>query len=141
MAETGPLAPAGHWSPGAGVAGPGAGATAGDALTVTVADSGVSGADGTFRLTCRPAGGTHQRAGAACDRLQELGGKMVGGGEDPFAPVAKDTMCTMLHGGPATARITGSWRGRSVDASFSKANGCEISRWRALEPVLPATTV
>ncbi|MEV7425456.1 SSI family serine proteinase inhibitor [Streptomyces sp. NPDC091212] len=113
---------------------------AADVLTVTVADSGVAGADGTFRLSCRPAGGTHQQARAACDRLKKVGGEVAVGGQDPFAPVSKDTMCTMMYGGPATARITGTWQGRRVDASFSKANGCEISRWRALEPVLPATT-
>ncbi|AXG78974.1 SSI family serine proteinase inhibitor [Streptomyces paludis] len=119
----------------------------GDVFTVTVADSGVPGADGTFRLSCRPAGGTHPKAQAACDRLAELGAGAqseagagsVPGGRDPFAPVPRDTMCTMLHGGPATARISGTWRGRAVDASFSKKNGCEISRWRTLEPVLPAS--
>ncbi|MFJ1647433.1 SSI family serine proteinase inhibitor [Streptomyces sp. NPDC088258] len=142
MTETGApawtVAPAGGTGAGSGV---GTGAAKGvDVLTVTIADSGVDGADGTFRLSCRPAGGTHQQARAACDRLGQLGGELAVGGQDPFAPVSKDTMCTMLYGGPATARITGTWQGRTVDSSFNKANGCEISRWRALEPVLPATT-
>ncbi|MFJ7996952.1 SSI family serine proteinase inhibitor [Streptomyces sp. NPDC096310] len=110
-------------------------AAPGDQLTVTVADSGVAGADGTRRLTCRPVGGTHLRARAACDRLAEL----ATGSRDPFAPVGRDAMCTMQYGGPATARVTGTWQGRSVNASFDKKNGCEISRWRALEPVLPAS--
>ncbi|MEE1803587.1 SSI family serine proteinase inhibitor [Streptomyces sp. JV176] len=108
-------------------------AAPGDQLTVTVAKSGVAGSDGTYRLTCRPVGGTHQRARAACDRLAEL----AGGSQDPFAPVSRNAACTMQYGGDATARVSGTWRGRSVDASFNKKNGCEISRWRALEPVLP----
>ncbi|MFB7272775.1 SSI family serine proteinase inhibitor [Streptomyces sp. NPDC056244] len=102
-------------------------------LTVGVAHSGVAGGDGTYKLTCGPAGGTHPRARAACDRLAEL----AGAGQDPFAPVAAGAMCTMQHGGDATARITGTWRGHRVDATFSRKNGCEIARWRTLEPVLP----
>ncbi|MFJ9031555.1 SSI family serine proteinase inhibitor [Streptomyces sp. NPDC102274] len=106
-----------------------------DDFTVTVAGSGLRGADGTYRLKCRPAGGTHQWARAACDRLAQLASE----DRDPFAPVAKDTQCTMLYGGDATARITGTWQGRAVDAAFNQKNGCEIARWQTLEPVLPNT--
>ncbi|MFJ1913065.1 SSI family serine proteinase inhibitor [Streptomyces sp. NPDC088147] len=106
-----------------------------DEFTVTVADSGLRGADGTYRLKCRPAGGTHQQARAACDRLAQLASEQ----RDPFAPVAKDMQCTMLYGGDATARITGTWQGRAVDATFNRKNGCEIARWQTLEPVLPNT--
>ncbi|MFE2033787.1 SSI family serine proteinase inhibitor [Streptomyces scopuliridis] len=106
-----------------------------DEFTVTVADSGLRGADGTYRLKCRPAGGTHQQARAACDRLAQLASEK----KDPFAPVAKGTQCTMLYGGDATARITGTWQGRAVDATFNRKNGCEIARWQTLEPVLPST--
>lgn len=102
-------------------------------LTVGVGHTGVAGEDGTYKLTCGPAGGSHPRARAACDRLAEL----AGAGQDPFVPVAKDAMCTMQHGGDATARITGTWHGHRVDATFSRKNGCEIARWRTLEPVLP----
>jgi hypothetical protein len=109
---------------------------AGDQFTVTVADSGAQGADGTYRLTCRPTGGTHKQAQAACDRLAEL----ARGGRDPFAPVSGDAPCTLQYGGPASARVTGSWQGRPIDASFNKKDGCEIARWRALEPVLPGTS-
>ncbi|WP_326811216.1 subtilase-type protease inhibitor [Streptomyces scopuliridis] len=106
-----------------------------DEFTVTVADSGLRGADGTYRLKCRPAGGTHQQARAACDRLAQLASEK----KDPFAPVAKGTQCTMLYGGDATARITGTWQGHAVDATFNRKNGCEIARWQTLEPVLPST--
>ncbi|MGW7050117.1 SSI family serine proteinase inhibitor [Streptomyces sp. NPDC054887] len=105
-----------------------------DRLTVTTAETGNRAANGTYELKCGPTGGTHPEAQAACDRLEELAGE----DGDPFAPVAQDRMCTHQHGGPATARITGTWNGRSVDAKFNQGNGCEISRWRQMEPVLPS---
>ncbi|MFJ5103699.1 SSI family serine proteinase inhibitor [Streptomyces sp. NPDC088554] len=102
----------------------------GDSLTVRVAGGS------TYTLKCSPVGGSHPSAGAACARLAELGG----GGRDPFAPVAGGSLCTMQYGGTATARITGTWQGKRVNAVFDRKNGCEISRWRALEPVLPSVT-
>lgn len=105
-----------------------------DHLTITVADSD-NGGDGTSELECSPAGGTHSDPGAACGRLDELEAQ----GVDPFAPVAGDARCTMQYGGPATARVTGTWHGRAVDSSYALGNGCEISRWQQIEPVLPAT--
>ncbi|MFE5665327.1 SSI family serine proteinase inhibitor [Streptomyces niveus] len=105
-----------------------------DRLTVTVADTNITRADGTYELRCGPAGGSHPESASACARLDELAGEA----KDPFAPVPKGQMCTMQMGGPATARVTGTWQGRSVDATFSRKNGCEISRWQNLVPVLPA---
>ncbi|MEV8451051.1 SSI family serine proteinase inhibitor [Streptomyces sp. NPDC052095] len=102
-------------------------------LTITVSGSGHAGADGVFRLRCAPSGGGHPAARAACDRLDELAGR----GVDPFTPVPRDALCTMQFGGSATARITGTWRGRGVDAAFDRSDGCEISRWNTLRPVLP----
>ncbi|MGW2179655.1 SSI family serine proteinase inhibitor [Streptomyces sp. NPDC001732] len=102
-------------------------------LTVTVSDSGNPATEGTFELRCDPAGGTHPAAGRACERLEEPAAE----GPNPFAPVPADALCTLQHGGPATARVTGTWRGRSVDAAFTRTNGCEISRWNNLRPVLP----
>ncbi|MET8679057.1 SSI family serine proteinase inhibitor [Streptomyces sp. NPDC004647] len=107
-----------------------------DRLTITVTDSGNRSFDGSYRLDCHPAGGTHAHARSACDRLDEL----TRWGEDPFAPVAPRSNCTMIHGGPATAHVTGSWAGRPVDARFDRKNGCEINRWNNLRPVLPDTT-
>ncbi|MFF2362153.1 SSI family serine proteinase inhibitor [Streptomyces sp. NPDC058122] len=103
-----------------------------DRLTVTVDGVG-GGADGTFELDCHPAGGTHPRAAEACDRLD----RMTTWGKDTFAPAPPDALCTMVYGGPATAHVTGTWAGRPVDARYDRANGCEISRWNALVPVLP----
>ncbi|MFD5427132.1 SSI family serine proteinase inhibitor [Streptomyces sp. NPDC127084] len=104
-----------------------------DRLIVTTARTGNPRADGTYELTCGPAGGSHPAAKAACDRLDRLGE----GGKDPFAPVGEDRMCPQQYGGPATAHVKGTWRGKPVDASFARRNGCEIGRWRAMEPVLP----
>ncbi|NED91550.1 hypothetical protein G3I76_67170 [Streptomyces sp. SID11233] len=102
-------------------------------LTVVVSGSGDPEADGSYELECEPAGGSHPVAQQACERLAQLPGEST----DPFSPVSRDAMCTQQFGGPATARITGSWRGRSIDAAFDRANGCEIGRWNSLRPVLP----
>jgi hypothetical protein len=104
-----------------------------DRLTVTVAQTG-SSYQGSYTLECHPAGGTHPRAARACDHLDRLAAE----GRDPFAPVSKRQMCTMVDGGPATADVSGTWRGRRVEAHFNRKNGCEISRWEDLEPVLPS---
>ncbi|MFE6128892.1 SSI family serine proteinase inhibitor [Streptomyces sp. NPDC056437] len=106
-----------------------------DRLTVIVSDTGNTRTDGRYELTCDPAGGTHPAAVKACARLDELAQE----DRNPFAPVSEDQMCTMQSGGPATARVTGTWQGQRVDATFNRANGCEISRWRTMEPVLPNT--
>ncbi|MGW7369128.1 SSI family serine proteinase inhibitor [Streptomyces sp. NPDC054841] len=105
----------------------------GDRLTVTTTDTGNPDANGEYQLTCAPAGGTHPEAQAACDKLAQF----ATDAQDPFEPVDGDSMCTMQYGGPATARITGSWQGRSIDATFDRSDGCEIRRWEQLEPVLP----
>jgi hypothetical protein len=104
-----------------------------DNFTVTVTNPENSRAKGTYELKCGPTGGTHPKPQAACDRLVELG-RSAG---DPFAKVPAGAVCTMLYGGPATARVTGVWKGRGVDAVFNRKNGCEIARWKNLEPLLP----
>lgn len=104
----------------------------GDRLVVTVRDVG-GGADGTYEVRCRPSGGSHPdpaRACAAVDRSARWG-------QDAFAPAPRDAVCTMQYGGPATARITGTWAGRPVDATYDRTNGCAIARWDALVPLLP----
>ncbi|MFF4350565.1 SSI family serine proteinase inhibitor [Streptomyces sp. NPDC001530] len=111
---------------------PARGEDSGDRLTVTV--HGVGGdADETYELRCHPAGGSHPDAGDACRKLDGS----TTWGKDPFAPVPPDALCTMQHGGPATAYVTGTWAGRPVDARFDRTDGCEIARWDALVPVLP----
>lgn len=104
-----------------------------DQLTITVAGAG-SGVDGTYRLECGPDGGTHPNPAGACEKLAQLASQ----GENPFAASPQRSMCTMMYGGPATAHVTGTWRGGAVDARFARSNGCEIGRWNTLIPVLPA---
>ncbi|MFG3404270.1 SSI family serine proteinase inhibitor [Streptomyces sp. NPDC048142] len=105
-------------------------------LTVSVENTGVAGADGTFALECGPTGGSHPQGQAACDRLAEAGATRSGR-QELFRPTPEGTMCTMIHGGDATARIVGTWEGRAVDTTASRRDGCEIARWNSLVPVLP----
>lgn len=105
-----------------------------DELTVTVTGTGDAARDGTYSLDCHPAGGSHRRAADACSELD----RKTRWGSDPFAPVPPGANCTMIYGGPETARITGTWAGRPVDATFNRSNGCEVSRWDNLTPVLPS---
>jgi len=104
-----------------------------DHLLVTVRHSG-TGTDGTFSLDCRPPGGRHPAPAAACAALRRAEGAHA----DPFAPVPEGSVCTMVYGGPATARVAGHLHGRPVQAVFDRSDGCEISRWHALVPLLPA---
>ncbi|RUP68890.1 subtilase-type protease inhibitor [Streptomyces sp. NP10] len=105
-------------------------------LTVSVENTGIPGADGTFELECGPTGGTHPEGQAACDRLAEAGATRAGR-QELFRETPEGTMCTMIHGGDATARIVGTWEGRAVDTTASRRDGCEIARWNSLVPVLP----
>ncbi|MDJ1643472.1 SSI family serine proteinase inhibitor [Streptomyces pakalii] len=120
----------------------GAGTGAGEAdeartrLTVSVENTGIPGADGTFELECGPTGGTHPEGQAACDRLAEAGATRAGR-QELFRETPEGTMCTMIHGGDAFARIVGTWEGRAVDTTASRRDGCEIARWNSLVPVLP----
>lgn len=103
-----------------------------DQLTIMVQTGDERSATETYTLDCRPAGGTHSDPAAACEELDGA----VEDGNDPFAPVPEESMCTQIHGGPASARITGEWQGEQVDASFSRSNGCEMNRWDSLATVL-----
>ncbi|MFD3544401.1 SSI family serine proteinase inhibitor [Streptomyces sp. NPDC058655] len=109
-------------------------APAPDRLTIAMADTGNRQLDREYRLECDPAGGDHPQAEQACARLDRLAAER----RDPFAPVSDRQVCSLQYGGPATARITGTWEGRTVDATFRRTNGCEINRWDELEPLLPS---
>jgi subtilisin inhibitor-like len=104
-------------------------------LTIAVKASAQAPAK-TWALTCGPVGGTHPDAAAACATLDKV---TV---DDPFKPVPKHQMCTMIFGGPEEATVTGTWKGKPVNAKFNRKNGCEMSRWSNLAalfgPVPPA---
>ena len=57
---------------------------------------------------------------------------------DSFAPTGTQVACTQQFGGPETATVSGTLRGESVDARFSRENGCEISRWEDVAGLLGA---
>jgi hypothetical protein len=103
-------------------------APGGTELTIVVDDG--HGSRTTWRLTCDPPGGNHPDAAAACQALAK-------NGERALPPVAKNLMCTQVYGGDQKATVTGTWRGKPVNSSFSLINGCEISRWKALAGLLP----
>ena len=97
-------------------------------LTIVLDENG-DGATRTFTLTCDPAGGDHPDAEAACAAL-------AAGGIAAFAPTPPDVACTEIWGGPQVATVDGTVDGERVIATFTRANGCEISRWDALAPLL-----
>jgi hypothetical protein len=53
-----------------------------------------------------------------------------------FAPSPDNVACTLQYGGPDTARVTGTLRGESIDARFSRTDGCEITRWQGVQKLL-----
>jgi hypothetical protein len=55
-----------------------------------------------------------------------------------FEPVPGDVACTQQYGGPETATVTGTLRGEQVDATFSRTDGCEITRWDQVSGLLEA---
>ncbi|WP_437023133.1 SSI family serine proteinase inhibitor [Streptomyces sp. enrichment culture] len=116
----------------AATAAQGAAGRDGDHLTVTVRDAG-KGLDGTFELRCHPHGGDHPDPAGACAVAE----RNTRWGQDAFGPAPQGAVCTMQYGGPATARITGTWAGRPVDAAYDRRDGCRIARWDRLVPLLP----
>ncbi|MBA2741054.1 MAG: hypothetical protein H0U46_03480 [Actinobacteria bacterium] len=112
------------------VAASGAGTSTQTDLRITFWDEGQRASDPVvWTLRCDPARGTHPRTGLACRRLEAGGWKLV-------APVAPGAICTEIYGGPQVARVVGSLEGRKVWATFTRTNGCHISRWDRLSPWL-----
>jgi hypothetical protein len=102
------------------------------ALTIVYAADGAKPDDSiSWTLTCDPVGGDHPDPAGACAALEA-------NGKEAIPPVAEDRACTMIYGGPDTAKVTGNWNGQPVDATFNRSGGCEIDRWKSLEPLLPA---
>ncbi|MBW1604590.1 hypothetical protein JJV70_21310 [Streptomyces sp. JJ66] len=105
-----------------------------DRLVITYQESPTAPVE-RFVLECHPAGGNHPQAKEACAAVERASGDRAA--PSVWEPVGEHQMCTQIYGGPQTARITGEWRGRAVDARFSRDNGCEIHRWERLTPALP----
>ena len=61
-------------------------------------------------------------------------------GEDVFFPrPGPPKLCTQQYGGPQVAVVTGTDNGRPVNLTFRRTDGCEISRRRAMAPLLGGT--
>jgi hypothetical protein len=117
-----------------GAASPGGGTTAKATTQLTIEVKASRNAEPErFTLTCgdtgAQAGGTHPRPARACAALERA--------KHPFAPTPDSMACTEIFGGDQTATIRGTWQGENVDASYSRANGCEIGRWDAIAAVFP----
>lgn len=94
-------------------------------------DAGDGSPAQTWTLTCDGTpDGTHPEAEAACAHLLSM--------EAPLAPLPDDLMCTEIYGGPQTARISGRWEGQPVELTLARSNGCLMSQWDSLVPVVPA---
>jgi hypothetical protein len=88
----------------------------------------------TFRLEASGgtpgAGCTLPDPAAALEAVQRFG-------EDIFFPrPGPPKMCTQQYGGPQVAVVTGWFLDRPVHTQFSRTDGCEIARWRAMAPLL-----
>jgi hypothetical protein len=105
----------GDGNSGDGDSGTGTSAAATD-LRVTVRAEGPDGKAAVHTVECDQSGSRS----ALCRRLTTK----------RLAPVPGDVACTQVFGGPATARVEGTLRGRPVDARFDLTNGCEIARWK-----------
>lgn len=80
-------------------------------------------------LACDPPAGEHPDPQQACRDLAAV--------EDPFAPIPPGSTCTELYGGPQTATVRGTYRGRPVDVAMSRTDGCEVAQWDAVGALLP----
>jgi hypothetical protein len=101
-----------------------------DGADLTIVINNGSSSTVTWRLTCNPPGGTHPDPEAACRALESNGAVAL-------PPVPKDKACTQIYGGPETASITGTWQGQPVMSRFARNDGCQISRWKLMEGLLP----
>jgi inhibitor of cysteine peptidase len=89
--------------------------------TLTVDDSGAATGTGFLASSAAAAAAVLDNDAARARLLN---------GPDP------DQACTEIFGGPDVARVTGTSRGETVDATFDRANGCGIADWDLLQALL-----
>jgi hypothetical protein len=85
-----------------------------------------------WRLQCNPLGGDLPHGDRACYELAVT--------SRPFAPVPPDAVCAQVYGGPQVASVRGHLRGRTVEATFSRTDGCETMRWDRVAFLFPVPT-
>ena len=108
----------------------GGGTTRADNDLVVELDLGDGSPQQRWTLTCADSvSGDHPQAEEACEHLKSL--------DEPFAPLPDDQICTQVYGGPQTAHVTGVWGGDPVDLQLSRTDGCRISQWDGLVPLVP----
>jgi len=107
-------------------------AVGGTALTVVVDPDGTGEAVVVGTLTCDPTAGDVADPAAACAQVAAVG-------TAGFAAPDPGAVCTQQFDGPQTATVSGTVAGQPVDASFSRTDGCAISRWDALSELLSTT--
>ncbi|UZX01812.1 serine protease inhibitor [Arthrobacter sp. CDRTa11] len=111
---------------------PGAEATATD-LTIRLTEQPGS-KEYVFRLVAEDG---HPTAGSNLPDPEAALAVLERFGEDIFFPKpGPPRLCTQQYGGPQVALVTGTFHGRPVNAEFRRTDGCEISRWKAMAPLL-----
>jgi hypothetical protein len=100
-------------------------------LRITLWPDGQAAGHGhrNWRLHCNPLGGNLPHGDRACFLLAAM--------RRPFRPVRKNAACSQVYGGPDLARVVGSLRGRRVDTSFRRTDGCQIARWDRVDFLFP----
>lgn len=78
----------------------------------------------TFKVSClaHSISGTHPNKKAICAAIAKQGTRL-------FAPVPAGIACSQIYGGPETATITGTVKGRKINSAFSRTDGCQVARW------------
>ena len=80
-----------------------------------------------FEVMCGPgSSGGDEVSAQVCSALSTEAGR------NAIGPQRTDMMCTEIYGGAGRATITGTLDGEPVDATVTRANGCEIDRWDTL---------
>jgi hypothetical protein len=108
------------------------------ALVVTVTAGG-AGADRHGSISCQGTNaiGTGHllepaAAAAACALVQP-----GSAAEQRLTAGAKaGQLCTQQYGGPQQAKVTGTLRGRTIDTTFDRKDGCGIADWELVRALL-----
>jgi hypothetical protein len=82
-------------------------------------------------------GGAAKRSTLDCPAATTDCRKLAQLPSDWYAPVPDGIACSEIFGGPQTARVHGTYRGRRIWVRFTRRNGCEIARWNRAAFLFP----
>ena len=102
-------------------------------LTIVLTES-PDAAPHTFRLVSH--GPSPDPSSTLPDPVAALAAVELDDGKILFPVPDPRRACTQQYGGPETAVVTGSYKGRAVNTSFKRTDGCEIARWQAAAALL-----